>query len=109
MSVKLRFVVLSALTVCSLLVLTLFTSLETRKVYTATSFAAVNTLPTYTEFFAIRKALAELNQLALFHVIVTDEKGMQALEAQLTLARQRLDDAFKRYTSTACSVDLHLR
>lgn len=72
------------------------------KVFESASYASINTVPTFLSFFKIRESFADLRELSLFHVIITDDAGMSALEPKINETRKKLDENLKTYTSTAC-------
>jgi methyl-accepting chemotaxis protein len=72
------------------------------RVFEATRYAAVNTVPTFEVFFDINKQFADLRERSLFHVIITDEAGMAAAETAITTSRAKLDEALKRYVTNGC-------
>ena len=102
MTVIQRMLLLVAASTLGLAGLSTLSYYQITKVFEAASYAAVNTVPTYQTFFDIRGNLADLRERTLFHVIVTDAAGMSALEPKITEARNKLEEALKAYTSTAC-------
>jgi methyl-accepting chemotaxis protein len=104
MTVKLRLLLLALSTTVGLGALSALNDQQTRKVFDTASYAAVNTVPTYQSFFVIRATLANLRERSLFHVIITDEAGMRALEPELERFRKELGDELKRYVTSACGV-----
>ncbi|WP_347985797.1 methyl-accepting chemotaxis protein [Methylomonas sp. AM2-LC] len=102
MSLYKRLSILTYSVILALLALSGSGYYQTDKVFEAASYASVNTVPTFQSFFKIRESFADLRELSLFHVIITDDAGMRALEPKINETRKKLDDSLKDYTSIAC-------
>jgi methyl-accepting chemotaxis protein len=102
MTIKQRLALLGAVSAIGVLAVSALGYFQIQSVFTSASYAAVNTVPTFRQFFAMSDALGDLRELSLFHVIITDEAGMKAVEPKIEEARQRLEGVLRRYTTDAC-------
>ena len=75
---------------------------QLERTYTAATYAAINTVPTYYQFFEINKQFSNLRERTLFHVIITDTAAMSVVEKSINESRTKLTEALKKYTTTAC-------
>ena len=73
------------------------------RVAEATSYAGINTVPSYQAFFEIRGQLANLRERSLLHVIMKDEASMSATEAFMSESHRKLNETLKDYVTTLCS------
>ena len=102
MTVSRKMLMLCSIAALGLSGLAVSSYIEITKVFNAASYAAVNTVPSYSAFFDIRSSLANLNGQSLFHVIVTDDAKMREVEITLNEAHTKLKDALKHYSENAC-------
>ncbi|BBL76134.1 HAMP domain-containing methyl-accepting chemotaxis protein [Methylomagnum ishizawai] len=102
MTVSQRLMLLSLAAIVGLATLAGVGYIQIGRVFTAASYAAVNTVPTYRSFFEMGKHLADLRERSLFHVIVTDEAGMRAIEPIIEESRTQLEEAMRHYVTDAC-------
>ncbi|SMF96273.1 methyl-accepting chemotaxis protein [Methylomagnum ishizawai] len=102
MTVSQRLLLLSLAAIAGLAILAGVGYIQIGRVFTAASYAAANTVPTYQSFMDIRKNLADLRENSLFHVIVTDEAGMRTIERMIEESRAKLEEGLKHYVTDAC-------
>ncbi|KJV06160.1 methyl-accepting chemotaxis protein [Methylocucumis oryzae] len=102
MTVAQRLLLIAAASVIGLITMTLLTYFQINQVFDKSSYAAINTVPSYQKLVDIQRELADLRERSLFHVIITDETAMRDTAEKIQQARNNLDKQIKNYETNAC-------
>ena len=102
MTVAQRLLLIAAASVIGLITMTLLTYLQINQVFDKSSYAAINTVPSYQKLVDIQRELTDLRERSLFHVIITDEAVMRDMAEKIQQTRSNLDKEIKNYETNAC-------
>ncbi|HEX5394108.1 MAG TPA: methyl-accepting chemotaxis protein [Rhodocyclaceae bacterium] len=97
---KMALLVLSALV--GIILLAGGAQYQLSKVYEATNYANVNTVPSLLGLAKIRGAANDMRRLGLMHVIASTDADMRDIEQQIHEVSTRLDSDIAAYTSNGC-------
>jgi methyl-accepting chemotaxis protein len=92
-----KLIALALIALLALCGITGFSVYQTREVYNAASYAAINTVPSFVVLDNAQSAFDQVMNLTTQHVFATDTARMQDLEAQIAQQRRELDTQFKNY------------
>lgn len=102
MKIGMRLFILIVISVLGLFATVGIGMYQMKKVYESANYANVNSLPSYQVLVEVTKNLGDLRELTLFHVIITDEPGMRAVEAKIDQSHAKFVAALKAYVTNGC-------
>ena len=76
---------------------------QMNKVFEATNYANINTVPSYQKLVEVNEQFSDVRSYTLFHVIIHDAEGIKANELKINGAYTKLVAAITSYETNGCA------